>query len=57
MTIEHYYCDSCKKEIKNYKEINKVKITLNTTNAILDLCDDCYEKIWNFVKKDLNYDI
>ena len=57
MTIEHYYCDRCKKEIKRFNEINKVKITLNTTNANLDLCDDCYEKIWNFLKKDLNYDI
>lgn len=57
MTIEHYYCDNCRKEIKNYKGINKVKIILNTMNAILDLCDNCYEKFWNFLKKDLNYDI
>lgn len=56
MTIEHYYCDSCKKQIKMFNEINKVKITLNTMNANLDLCDECYEKCWNFVKKDLNYD-
>lgn len=57
MTIEHYFCDSCKKEIKMYREMNKVKMELNERTIFLDLCDSCYEKLWNFIKKDLNYDI
>lgn len=56
MTIEHYYCDCCKKQVMMYRDLNKVKMDLKGRTICLDLCDSCYEKLWNFIEKDLNYD-
>lgn len=51
MRTEHYYCDSCKKELDTLNDWNKAVIKINGMPDIeLDLCNDCCYKFMKYIE-------
>ena len=55
---EHIICDKCKSEIESSENVRAVKgrIVLEYSNeethtTFLDLCENCYNKVIEFIKK------
>ena len=43
------YCDHCRKELDTKTDYDDIEIEMNHKWQKTDLCEDCFEELWNTI--------
>ena len=43
------YCDHCRKELDTKTDYYDIEIEMNHKWQRVDLCEDCFEKLWSVI--------